>query len=324
MKPIRIAIVITCASVVAAAEVTPNAPDTKSQVANIPEPPPTIETKKTAVPPGFALIPTGEFMMGDALDGGREAPQHKVNVKGFYMQKTEVTKAQWDEVWRWAIRHGYTDLAKGNGKATDHPVYDITWYDVLKWCNAKSEKEGLTPCYYIDSAQKEVFRRSARYFDDELVKWSANGYRLPTEAEWEKAARGGLIGKRFPWGDTISHLDANFDTRQGQELYQTGSIGPHPVYGKGKSPWTSPVGSFAANGYGLFDMAGNVSEFCWDRYEAPTAASATKPQGTYHSSRVLRGGAWCTSARSCRTAYRSPFPPYITDFDIGFRPVRRQ
>lgn len=323
MNPIRIAIVITFASVVvAAADVTPIAPRAKDQVANAPENLPATETPKAPVPPGFALIPAGEFMMGDALDGDKYAPQHKVIVQGFYMQKTEVTKAQWTEVWRWAIQHGYTDLAKGDGKAADHPVIDVSWYAVAKWCNARSEKEGLIPCYYIDAAQTEVYRRSAKYFGDELVKWGASGYRLPTEAEWEKAARGSLVGKRFPWGDTISQLDANFEN-SGQELFQAGSIGFHPIYGKGKIPYTSPVGSFAANGYGLYDMAGNVWEFCWDLYEDSTAALEKKPQGTYHSCRVLRGGAWSDSARSCLTAAHSNRRPYTTDFDIGFRPVRR-
>jgi formylglycine-generating enzyme required for sulfatase activity len=107
------------------------------------------------------------------------------------------------------LTHNYTDLAAGNGfypsKGANHPVHSITWYDMVKWCNARSEKDGLTPCYTLSGS---VYRTS--YSDDVVCNWAANGYRLPSEAEWEKAARGDLSGKRFPWGDRISQSQANY------------------------------------------------------------------------------------------------------------------
>ena len=159
----------------------------------------------------FAFIPAGTFTMGDTLDGQPgDAQPHTVNVSTFYLQKNLVTKADWDTVRAWGMLHGYTDLIVGSGKASTHPVHTVPWYDVVKWCNAKSEQEGLTPCYYTDVGQTVVFRTGSNTIDYSMVNWAANGYRLPTEAEWEKAARGGLAAQRFPWGNTISHGQANF------------------------------------------------------------------------------------------------------------------
>lgn len=153
----------------------------------------------------FALIPEGSFTMGDHLDGDKGAPEHEVNVSAFYVARHEVTKALWDEVKVWGASHGYTDLSEGEGRALEHPVVVINWYDMVKWCNAKSEKEKLTPCFTVTGA---IYKTGES--DDVVCNLAANGYRLPNEAEWEKAARGGLKGKRFPWGDAISHSEANF------------------------------------------------------------------------------------------------------------------
>ena len=162
-------------------------------------------------PQGMVLIPAGSFLMGDTFNEGYsdERPLHSVYVSAFYMDRTEVTKALWDEVYGWAVIHGYTFDNAGSGKALDHPVHYVNWYDCVKWCNARSEKEGRVPAYYRDAAQTLVYRAGRVDVQNEWVKWNA-GYRLPTEAEWEKAARGGLSGKRFPWGDTISHSQANY------------------------------------------------------------------------------------------------------------------
>jgi len=284
--------------------------------------PTSTEAPQVSVLPGFALIVAGEFLMGDAFGEMKDAPQHKVTVSAFYMQKKEVSKAEWDDVREWGLKHGYTDLAEGNGKAATHPVNSVTWYAAVKWCNARSEKEGLVPCYYTDSVQRDVYRKGNTNLADTMVKWSATGYRLPTEAEWEKAARGGLIGKRFPWGNTISHRAANF-YNGGNEAYCIGTLGYHPAYTAGDEPYTSPVGSFPANGYGLFDVAGNVGEWCWDwKGTYPTEAETDSRGEDSGLSRVLRGGGWMAGIADCRVAFRSGNFPAESDSDLGFRVTR--
>ena len=279
-------------------------------------------------PTGFALIPAGSFQMGDQsnplVGNSDELPVHSVYVSGFYMAKHETTKELWDEVRAWGLVHGYTDLAVGNGsytsKGANHPVHSISWFDMVKWCNARSEKENLTPCY---TAFGLIYKTGTNEPD---CNWSAGGYRLPTEAEWEKAARGGVSGKNFPWGtDTISHSQANYyaGAFPGNNSYDLSAAvnNYHPAYAVGGYPYSSPVGSFAPNGYGLYDVSGNMWEWCWDRYEAYPATSQTDPRGSVSGSyRVVRGGSWVNFAIRCRVAGRiNNFPGYLL---IGFRIAR--
>ena len=155
------------------------------------------ETVTVNASEGFALIPSGSFTMGDDPDGGGDA--HRVRVSAFYMAQNLVTKAEWDEVRTWGLENGYSELVTGSGKAENHPVQSISWYQVVKWCNARSQKEGLVPAYYTDDAQTTVYKTGDVNVTNAQVKWSANGYRLPTEAEWEKAARdGAAIGVVAP------------------------------------------------------------------------------------------------------------------------------
>jgi formylglycine-generating enzyme required for sulfatase activity len=269
----------------------------------------------------MALIPAGAFTMGRTSgDTDTNAPPVTVTVSAFYLGKHEVTKALWDEVRTWGAANGYTDLAAGAGKAANHPAQTISWWDVIKWCNARSQKEGLTPCYTVSGAVMKTGTTAP------TVNWSANGYRLPTEAEWEKAARGGVSGKRFPWGtDTISHSQANYSASTSFSYDSSAAVNNyHPTYLTGSTPYTSPVGAFTANAYGLHDMAGNVLEWCWDWYGASTyVTGATNPRGAASGAyRVIRGGGWGLNAGNCRVANRPSINPANSAITFGFRVVR--
>jgi formylglycine-generating enzyme required for sulfatase activity len=273
----------------------------------------------------MVLIPAGSFTMGDSLDGDVNAlPLHTNQIGAFYMDRTEVTKALWDEVRVWAVTNGYDLGSVGAGKAANHPVQTVSWYDAVKWCNARSEKEGRTPAYYTNAAQTAVYRSGQVDAQNDWVKWN-EGYRLPTEAEWEKAARGGASGHRFPWSDadTITHDRANYQSSTNYTYDTSSTRGYHPSFQAGGIPYTSPVGNSAPNGYGLCDMAGSVWEWCWDWSGSYSSGPQTDPRGPESgSSRVIRGGSWDSYAFSCRTAYRSYYgPPAYWYYSFGFRAV---
>lgn len=277
---------------------------------------------------GFSLIPAGSFMMGDATGEGYDSPElpvHSVYVSAFYMAKYETTKEMWDSVRAWGVANGYTDLAVGNGnyatKGAFHPVHSITWYDMVKWCNARSEMEKLTPCYSVGGA---IYRTGQ---NAPTCNFSASGYRLPTEAEWEKAARGGLSSQNFPWGNTISQSQANYYAYSSFSYDLSGAVNNyHPTYAVGNYPYTSPVGSFAPNGYGLYDMSGNQWEWCWDWYGSYSSGSQSDPSGPVSGSgRVIRGGGWGFSAYGARCAYRGgSWPSNAGNGSVGFRLARGQ
>jgi len=276
-------------------------------------------------PAGMALIPAGSFVMGDNFGdaGSYELPLHTNYVSSFYMDQYEVTKALWDGVYTWATNHGYSFEYGAQGKAANHPVQMVSWYDCVKWCNARSEQEGRTPAYYTSAAQTTVYRSGQVDVDNAWVKWSS-GYRLPTEAEWEKAARGGASGQRFPWGNTISWSQANYWTYSpGFRAYDLNpTSGGHPTFAVGGEPYTSPAGYFAPNGYGLYDMAGNVWEWCWDWEDSYSSVSQSDPRGpTSGWHRVLRGGSWGSYAYGCRSAQRNGISPADRYGSLGFRVV---
>jgi formylglycine-generating enzyme required for sulfatase activity len=199
---------------------------------------------------------------------------------------------------------------------------------MVKWCNARSEKESRVPAYYTDESLTTVYKTGKI---EPYVKWDS-GYRLPTEAEWEKAARGGAGGHRFAWSDadTISHERANFYSywEGGHPLYTNDlstTEGYHPTYHTGPEPYTAPVGSFAPNGYGIYDMIGNMWEWCWDWYKANYYGTSpgTDPHGpTTGANRVGRGGGSDEYGDYCRVAGRYwSFIPETENVLLGFRTV---
>jgi formylglycine-generating enzyme required for sulfatase activity len=254
-------------------------------------------------PVGMVLIPAGSFQMGDAFhEGDVDEGIHTVTLSAYYIDKYEVTKGLWDDVANWAAEHGYDiKAADGTGKAPNYPVESLSWFEAVKWANARSEKEGLTPAYYTDESQSVVFRTGgSAYMKSSFVNWNANGYRLPTEAEWENAARGGCSGHRYPWCDTdsIDHTRANYGGNA-----------------------TVPVGSFPANGYGLYDTAGNAGEWVWDVLTANPGTPQTDPHGKGPIPtwvwRVQRGGTSSSDPYHCRVSYKQDINPFSDS--VGFR-----
>ncbi|NCD33989.1 MAG: hypothetical protein EOL87_11325 [Spartobacteria bacterium] len=243
-------------------------------------------------PVGMAAIPGGTFVMG-----GEGYTEHNVTLSPFYMDKTEVTNDEMIRVMQWAYNNGKlyvtTSTVKNNSgnqqelldlndsdcritwdgssfgmkdaKGSGYPCVEVTWYGACAYANYRSEMEGLTPCYDLS---------------DWSCNWSASGYRLPTEAEWEYAARGGLSGQRFPWGDTITHQLANYYSSSSYSYDTSATRGYHPDWDDGGYPYTSPVGTFAPNGYGLYDMAGNLWEWCNDWYSSSYYSSSTSTDPT--------------------------------------------
>ena len=259
--------------------------------------PPTVTTTLTSA--GMVLIPAGEFQMGSDDDDADddEQPVHTVYLDAFYMDTHEVTNAQYktflDANPNWQKHrinpqfHDGKYLVHWDGNAyppgkADHSVTYVSWYAAMAY-----------------------------------AQWA--GKRLPTEAEWEYAARGGLNGKKYPWGDTITPGDANYEWHVND---------------------TTAVGQYAANGYGLYDMAGNVWEWCLDAYDEVfyvASRDSRNPIAGEHTlqalvenftsvqtdpARVLRGGGWSSVAQFVRVADRYGFTPSLTYNNIGFRCAR--
>lgn len=287
-------------------------------------------------PSGMAYIPGGAFQMGDPFNEGgtSELPRHAVYISSMFMDKFDVTRELWLDVYTWALANGYQFDNGGSFNGANHPVQTVNWYDAVKWCNARSEKAGLTPCYYTTAAQTTPYRTGQLGLENACVKWTANGFRLPTEAEWEKAARGGCetlpadqqadcaAHQRLnPWGDTAATCDVAVMSETG--LLEDGGCG---------AAWPVAVGSrpAGASPYGVLDTLGNVGEWVQDCFEqdytgAPVDGSArttcTWPVGDWLSGkyRVHRGADWMKPQWFQRGAQRGADPATGTFTVVGIR-----
>jgi len=235
----------------------------------------------------MVLIPAGEFVMGDDDGEDDERPAHKVKVAAFYIDRFEVTQK------------AYTSLTGANRsrhRGDERPAEQVTWLDAARYCNSRSAKEGLKPCYNLTTL---------------ACDFAADGYRLPTEAEWERACRAGTTSD-YAFGTDPRHL------RQHAWFKANAQGTTHPVGQKQASPW------------GLYDMQGNVSEWCNDFYDEAfyPASESENPRGPASGKyRVLRGGNWDSSETTCRSSARHFEAPGFADVcfrrdAVGFRCVR--
>ena len=223
----------------------------------------------------------------------------------------EVPKAHWDAVRAWGGFQGYSDLPAGGGKSQTHPVHSVNWYDCVKWSNARSQRAGMEPVYYTDAAFTQIYKTGMPATVH--VKTNAPGFRLPTEEEWEVAARGGMNNGSFPFptdSAQIYHGLANYYSHTSYAYDISPTRGYHPTYNDGTTPYTAPVGSFAANGYGIYNLAGNVREWCFDKH--PNASG---------TARATRGGSWWDFANSALVMGRMGVNPTNRNTQTGFRLV---
>jgi formylglycine-generating enzyme required for sulfatase activity len=268
--------------------------------------------------PTMVLVPAGTFTMGNSIGDSdiTDAGPVSVTLSAFYMDANLVSLNQWKSVYFWATNTGYGFAHTGSGAGGTGPVQTIDWYDAAKWCNARSQMEGRTPVYYTDGGFL------AAYTNGEVTvyaNWAAKGYRLPTEAEWEIASRGGLSGKRFPWGNQISQSLANYYGYPALYSYDLGPTG----HSSGVAG-TTPAATYPANAYNLYDMAGNVYQWCWDWYPSPFApyAGGTNPHGPASGTqRIVRSGFYDNQANNTRCAARTSVIPTTANSAFGFRTV---
>jgi formylglycine-generating enzyme required for sulfatase activity len=307
------------------------------------------------IPEDMVLIPGGTFQMGDSFIEGysNERPIHTVTLDSFYIGKFEVTNGQYCQYLNSALEsnsiyvsggvvygsgnnQGYCDTlnnpcsqisysggvfgvrTKSGRSMSNDPMVCVSWYGAVAYCNWRSQQEGKEICYNTSDPNWPC-------------DFNKKGYRLPTESEWEYAARGELSGRRFPWGDEIYQTQANYYSSADYAYDKGPTRGYHPIWNDGGNrPYTSPVGFFdgtmkykadyqwpgiatsyqttsGANNYGLYDMAGNVYQWCNDWWSATyySVSPYYNPTGPASGSyRVFRSGRWGGIANFCRVAFR--------------------
>ena len=278
-----------------------------------------ISNKQIAMPkPEMSELITGIFKMGDTFAEGNsdERPVHQVKVNAFFLSKYCVSFDDFDFYSSITGRSFADDANMGRGQM---PVINVNWYEMIEYCNWLSEQDGYQKVYSIDKEQCDINNHSESDTFKWTVEadWSANGYRLPTEAEWEFAARdcGGHI--RFGNGSQIARPSGmNFDGMEpSNPIAEVGKKRPAPVQ----------VNAFESNKYGLFNMSGNVWEMCWDWYDSDYYAESpmNNPKGPESGTlKVARGGSWVHNAFKCRTMSREHKAAQLTDVRIGFRLAR--
>ena len=273
---------------------TPSAPSWRRLTAS--------ETQATQSTP-LVTLPAGTFSMGCNTGSpcqSDESPVRSVTLSAFQIGETEVTQEQWLSVM------GANPSGFASPVCPQCPVEQVSWYDAVVFCNRLSELQGRTPCYYSDAGYTQVYGKSGGTWslpNSGTVYWNpaARGYRLPTEAEWEYAARGGSATNVYSGSSTVDNV-AWYTTNSGSR--------------------TKAVKGLFRNGYGLYDMSGNVWEWCWDRYGTYPSSAQTNPTGPSTGSfRVLRGGSWYDFAVHCRSARRNITNPVNRSYDVGFRLV---
>jgi len=270
-------------------------------------------TMQTRHFPEMLPIKGGTYPMGSEEGFGDEQPVHQVSVSDFQMAATPVTFWQYGLYCQINDQDPPGDSGFGRG---DRPVIYVSWIDAIKYCNWLSAWQGLTPVYQIGGKDEE----------NVTADWDNNGYRLPTEAEWEYAAREGGTAIRFGNGKQVANVEEmNFNAghpynKRKPEFY---------VEGKGRGA-TTPVKAFAPNALGLYDMSGNVLEWCWDKWsegdyyqQSEGAENPTGPEDSSEPRRVVRGGSWNYNAIDCRCSFRLRFHPFNQYNFIGFRVARR-